>query len=177
MKKVILISTLSVALATFLCSFVGVKTMNEAPGKIQFTANAGSEQLFTINDWAFTKVEVKKENITNLHVELEMEMASITCDWKELESSVKKKKDYFYVKGFPKAKVTIDKAAKQADGSYTCQAKLTLKSVTKDVPLTFTVSDEGKLHIKGSGIILRRDFDFTGDGPQNEVSMTFDLML
>jgi polyisoprenoid-binding protein YceI len=177
MKKLIIISTLLVAMTTFFSSFVSVKTMKETAGKIQFLANAGSDQLFTINDWAFTKVEVKKGDIENLHVELEMDMGSIACDWKDLEKSVKKKKDYFYVKGFPKATVTIDKAQKQANGTYTCQAMLTLKNVTKAVPLIFSVSDEGKIHIIGSGTVQRREFNFTGDGPKNEVGMTFDVML
>jgi polyisoprenoid-binding protein YceI len=177
MKKLIIISTVLVAMTTFFSSFVNVKTVKETAGKIQFAADAGSEQLFTVNDWAFTKVAVKKDDIENLHVELEMEMGSISCDWKDLEKSVKKKKDYFYVKGFPKATVTIDKAQKQADGTYTCQAMLTLKNVTKPVVLKFSVNDEGKLHIIGSGTVQRREFDFTGDGPKNEVGMTFDLMI
>jgi polyisoprenoid-binding protein YceI len=177
MKKLIIICASLVAMATFFSSFVSVKTMKKTAGKIQFAADAGSEQLFTVNDWAFTKVEVKKGDIENLHVELEMEMGSISCDWKDLQKSVKKKKDYFYVKGFPKANVTIDKAKKQADGTYTCEAMLTLKGVTKPVPLTFSVSDEGKIHIIGSGTVQRREFDFTGDGPKNEVGMTFDVMI
>jgi polyisoprenoid-binding protein YceI len=177
MKKLIIISAMLVAMATFFSSFISVKTIKETPGKIQFSANAGSDQLFTINEWTFTKVDVKKDNVENLHVELEMEMGSISCDWKDLQKSVKKKKDYFYVKGFPKANVTIDKAKKQADGTYTCEAMLTLKGVTKPVPLTFSVSDEGKLHFIGSGIVQRREFNFTGDGPQNEVAMTFDVSI
>lgn len=173
MKKLIIISTVFVAMATIFSSFISVKEIKESANKIQFFSN----EQFTVNEWEFTKIDVKKDNIENLHIELEMDMGSISCNWKDLQKSVKKKPDYFYVKGFPTSTVTIDKAQKQTDGTYTCQAMLTLKNITKPVTLSFTVTDEGKLHIVGGGKIQRREFNFTGDGPQDEVPMTFDLML
>ena len=176
------IYTLSfLALIGFLSSFVGVGTTDATMGKIQFIGDAGQATTFTIEQWKFTKMDVKKDKIEDLHVELEMDMSSMTASWKELLESVKKKKDYFYIKNFPKATVIIDKATKVKDNEYTCTAKLTLKNVTKPVELAFTVSPDSantsNLKIKGSGIVVRQNFDFTGGGPKNEVPMMFDLVV
>ncbi len=161
----------------FLSSFVGIGTTGETMGKIQFIGDAGTQTTFTVEQWSFTKMDVKKDKIEDLHVELEMNLSSMTAGWKELLENIKKKKDYFYVKKFPKATVVIDKATKVKDNEYTCTAQLTLKSITKPVVLTFTVEGDKELKIKGKGTVIRQDFDFTGGGPKNEVPVLFDLVL
>ena len=177
MKKIFIITAITVAMATFLSSFVGVRTVKETPGKIQFNANAGSDQLFTVNEWSFTTFDLKKEAVEKMNIELNMDMGSISCDWKDLQNSVKKKHDYFYVKNFPTAKVSIKGATKKADGTYECNANLILKSIMKPIVLTFSVKEENGLHIIGTGTVNRRDFDFTGSGPQDEIPVMFDFKM
>jgi polyisoprenoid-binding protein YceI len=177
MKKTFIISTITVAIVTFFSSFVSVRTAKETPGKIQFTSNAGSDQLFTVNEWSFTNFDLKKDAVEKMNIELTMDMGSLSCDWKDLEKNVKKKHDYFYVKSFPTAKISIKGATKKADGSYECNANLTLKSILKPIVLTFTVKEENGLHIIGKGTVNRRDFDFTGSGPQDEVPVMFDFKM
>ena len=172
-----IVALLSLAFIAFLSSFVGIATTTETTGKIQFIGDAGTQTTFTIEQWTFTKVAVQKDKIEDLHVELEMNMSSMSASWKELLDNVKKKKDYFYVKGFPKATVVIDKATKVKDNEYTCTAQLTLKEITKPVTLTFTVEGDNALTIKGKGVVVRQDFAFTGGGPKNEVPVMFDLVL
>ncbi len=177
MKKVLIISAITVAIVTFFSSFVGIRTAKEAPGKIQFTTNAGSDQLFTINEWRFTNFDLQKDAVEKMNIELTMDMGSLSCDWKDLEKSVKKKHDYFYVKNFPTAKISIKGATKKADGNYECNATLTLKSIMKPILLTFSVKEENGLHVIGTGTVNRRDFDFTGSGPQDEIPVTFDFKM
>ena len=177
MKKVFIISAITVTIVTFLSSFVSIRTAKEAPGKIQFTTNAGSDQVFTVNEWSFTNFDLKKDAVEKMNIELTMDMGSLSCGWKELEKNVKKKHDYFYVKNFPTAKISIKGATKKADGTYECNANLTLKSIMKPILLTFSVTEENGIHIVGTGTVNRRDFDFTGSGPQDEIPVTFNFKL
>ncbi len=96
-------------------------------------------------------------------------MTSITCDWKDLEKNLHKKKDYFHSKKFNTAQLTIDGAKAQADGSYLANAELSLKGVSRTVPLSFTLTGEGPYELEASATIERRKFRFTGNGPKDEV--------
>jgi polyisoprenoid-binding protein YceI len=177
MKKVLIITTLGI-LATLLCSFIGVREASENPGTITFITNAGMESTFTVGSWKFGKCDIKADAIEQLQVEAEMDMSSLDCSWKELESSVKKKKDYFYIKHFPKATLSINGAKKIKNNEYTCEANLTLRQVSHPVTLTFTAeSNNNVLTIKGSGIVNRRNHEFTGDGPKDEVPVNFEFIV
>lgn len=77
--------------------------------------------------------------IENIQLEIEINTSSLSTDWKKLESSLKKKKDYFYIKKFPKATVKIEGAKVKGDDQYTTDAILTLKGITRSVPLNFTI--------------------------------------
>ncbi|MGK0363241.1 MAG: polyisoprenoid-binding protein YceI [Saprospiraceae bacterium] len=177
MKKSIILSTLLIATLAFFSSFVGYDTVGDAPGNLQFIGNAGGENLFTFQKWQFTNVELPDDNFEKIKATVEINASSFTCDWKDLETNVKKKKDYFFVKKFPSVNVVIDGAQMQEDSSYTTDASLTLKGVTKIVPLTFTVSETVPYQVKGNGVIMRSEFKFNGDGPNEEVPVKFDFTL
>lgn len=177
MKTSILILTSSLA-AFFLFAFTQVSIQNaSAPGTIQFMGDAGQATTFTVEDWKFTKVSMKDDKVENVAVEIEMETSSISASWKELVQSIKKKPDYFHVKSFPKASVAVNGASKNADGSYSTTAQITIKKVTKPVTLNFTISETKPYKIKGTGTIIRQDFDFNGGGPKDEVPLMFEAVL
>jgi polyisoprenoid-binding protein YceI len=175
MKKVSII--ILVALATFLSSFVGIREAKENPGTITFLTDAGMESVFTVGNWKFNKCDIKADAIEKLQVEAEMDMSSIDCSWRDLEKSVKKKTEYFYVKKFPTALLSIAGAKKVKDNEYTCEAALTLREISHPVTLIFTAtpSDKG-LIIKGKGVVNRRDHQFTGDGPKDQVPVAFEFV-
>jgi polyisoprenoid-binding protein YceI len=177
MRKTIYFFALLIS-SVFLFAFtqVSVKTAS-APGTIQFIGDAGQATTFTVEDWKFLKVEMKDENPENVQVEIEMETASINASWKELVQSIKKKSDYFQVKSFPKAKVSIKGATKNADGTYSAKAQMTIREITKPVDLIFTILSEKPYKVKGEGTIIRQDFGFTGGGPKNEVPIMFETVL
>lgn len=175
MKKLIIITISTL----FLFAFTQVEkgNMKDTPGLIQAIGNAGSDQFFTFRKWDFTKVEMPNEQVENIQLELEINTSSISCDWKDLEKGVKKKKDYFFIKKFPKATVSINGATANNNGTYTADAVLTLKTHTRAVPVTFTISDTKPYQVKGEGVITRQDFGFTGGGPKDEVPVLFEVVL
>ncbi len=176
MKNVQLILSLLFTSFLLLSSFIGYDDQ-EPPGEITFIGDAGSENVFVFRKWHFTKVKLKNDNFKKIKIELEINTSSLQTEWKDLEKSIRKKKDYFYVKKFPTASVSIDGATLQEDGSFTTDAQLTLKGVKKTVPLHFNVSKEKPYIVKGEGVINRRDFKFNGDGPKDEVPIKFEVVL
>lgn len=151
---------------------------DQAPGEISFTGNAGSDNVFTVERWKFTEVANVGEP-EHIRVRAELDMTSLRTGWAELLKNLKKKKDYFYVKKYATATIAIDGAQAIGEGQYRTAALLSLKGVTKPVPLTFTLteSDDGTFHVDAWGEINRREFNFTGGGPKDVVPVTVSAEL
>lgn len=181
MKKILnqaIKSSLFIALLFIgLSSFIGYENYDLTPGTIEFIGDAGSPTTFTFRKWQLTKVEIPNDDLEQIKVEVEINTSSLQTSWKDLEKSIRKKKDYFYVKKFPEAFVKIDGATRQEDGSYLTQAYLELKGISKPVELQFTVSEQKPYTVKGKGTIQRREFDFSDDGPKDEVPIRFEVIL
>ncbi len=181
MKKIILPLFAAVGTVVFFLAFKPAPQANlfkgEAPGRIEAIGNAGSDNIFTFEKWTFTKAKMKDDMVENIKLEAVIDCKSLTCDWKDLEKSIKKKKDYFNVSDFPTATVVIDGAEDQGDGQWLTNAQVTIKEITREVPLTFTISDEKPYQVQGTGELKRRKFDFKGGGPKNEVPVSFEATL
>jgi polyisoprenoid-binding protein YceI len=167
---------------------VGVLTFNfsaedyyqyegETPGTLTAIGDAGSPNVFTFERWHFAEITMPDEDPTQLQAIVDIDLTSVVCDWKDLETSVKKKKDYFHNRKFPKATVTISGATLLEDGSYETLAILALKGVEKEVKLNFTITEEKPYQIEGNGELDRRAFRFTGDGPKDEIPIAFTATL
>jgi polyisoprenoid-binding protein YceI len=177
MKKQIIAATIGAFILLSAFTQIGIGNTADTPGTLQFIGDAGQATTFTVEQWSFGKVEMKDDSVQNIYAEIEMNTSSINAGWKDLVDNIKKKKDYFYVKNFPKATVIINGAKKMEDGSYETDAKLTLRGIEKPVKLTFTISAEKPYKVKGSGTITRQDFGFTGGGPKNSVPVSFEATL
>lgn len=181
MKKIVFPTIAAFATAIFFLAFAPNPTpgmsMKDTPGTIQAIGNAGSNYFFTFEKWQFTKVEMQEGMVEKIKLEAEIDCRSISGPRKDLVKSVKKKKDYFNVSDFPTAKVIVNGAEDQGDGSWITNAEVTIKEFTKTVPLTFTISDEKPYHVEGTGEIQRQEFGFTGSGPKDEVPVSFDAIL
>jgi polyisoprenoid-binding protein YceI len=90
----------------------------------------------------------------------------------------------FSVKQYPSAQYVSEKFTDKGKGQYTATGKLTLRNVTKDVPIEFTFEEkDAGSWLKGSAAIKRLDFG-VGQGDlerhgtvANEVKVKFALLL
>lgn len=177
-KQNVLLWGITLSLGLFLSSFIAYDDgTTEAPGKIEFIGDAGSPNVFVFRKWAIDEVKVPEGDLEKVKISLTIQTSSLETQWKDLEKNVRKKKDYFYVKKFPRASVSIDGAKRMEDGSYSTEAMLTLKGVTRPINISFSVSKTAPYQIKGSGIITRQKFKFTDDGPKDEVPVNFEITL
>ena len=148
------------------------------PGSLTFIGQAGNPNLFTMNRWKFSRVE-NVDNPTEIGITAVFDMVSITCDWKDLEKSLHKKRDYFHSRRHSTASLSVDGATLQEDGSYLAQAVLELKGVRKEIPISFTIGadEEGIPTVAAEAIVMRREWRFSGDGPLDEVPVTVNAQL
>lgn len=149
----------------------------ETPGTLTAIGNAGSDNVFTFERWHFSSIEMPDNDPAQIKAVIDIDISSVVCDWKDLEASVKSKKDYFFVRKFPSASVSIDGATLQEDGRYQTEALLTLKGVEKAVTLNFSITEEAPYTVVGEGVLMRREFKFKGDGPKEEVPIAFEAVL
>ncbi len=175
MTKIFILTLSAISLLAFTSIEKG--TIGDAPGLIQCIGDAGSPNIITFRKWAITESEIPNNDPEKIVLKATINTSSLTCDFKDLAKNIRKKKDYFYVKKFPNAYISVNGAQSLGDGQYRAEALLTLKKFTKPVELTFTMSDTKPYKIKGSGTINRRKFGFTGGGPKDEVPVNFEFVL
>ncbi len=149
----------------------------EPPGTINVTGVAGGPRVFEFTKWLINKLTWTPGDFENIEIEVLIDCKSLTHEWKDLEKNIKKKKDYFYVKKFPTALAAVRGATLKEDGSYSAMMELSLKGVTKEVPITFEVTETAPYTVVGSGELNRRKFKFNGGGPENEVPLDFEIRL
>ncbi|MEO0405160.1 MAG: YceI family protein [Bacteroidota bacterium] len=178
MKRTVQLSLLFAGILLVCAAFtVKVGSGSEAPGTLTAIGDAGSPNVFTFNRWSVQKESFDPNSPADMKLIIEIDMTSATTDWKDLEKSILKKKDYFYIEKFPKAYVTINGASKIEGNTFTTDAELEIKGKTGTVPLTFSVEGSGPYHIVGQGEMDRTKFKFKGKGPKDMVPIAFDFML
>ncbi len=92
-------------------------------------------------------------------------------------------KEWFDVGVFPQAQFTSTTIRKISEGSYEAAGTLSIKGISKNVTLPFTLAPEGPYwHAVGHVLLMRNDFDvglgmFKGENyVKNGVDLGFDLM-
>jgi polyisoprenoid-binding protein YceI len=149
-------------------TFVGTQAGAPFEGKFEkFTADI----KFDPKDLAGSRFDVK------------IDTASVNTRDGERDSTLKSA-DLFAVKQYPTAQYVAEKFTDKGKGQYAATGKLTIRNVTKDVPIEFTFEEQtAGGWLKGSASIKRLDFG-VGQGDwkdtetvANEVKVKFALLL
>ncbi|HKS58705.1 MAG TPA: YceI family protein [Steroidobacteraceae bacterium] len=149
-------------------TFVGTQAGAEFEGAFQrFTADI----RFDPQDLAGARFDVK------------IETDSVDSKDSERDDTIKSD-DLFAVKQFPTAHYVADKFTARGGNKFSGTGKLTLRNVTRDVPIEFTFEQKsGSAWLKGSAQLKRLDFGVgQGDWKDtenvgNEVKVGFVLLL
>jgi polyisoprenoid-binding protein YceI len=137
----------------------------------------GSFQSFT----ADIKFDPKDPGSSRFDVQIET--ASVNTRDKERDETLKSA-DLFNVQKWPAARYVADKFTDKGGGKYSAAGKLTLRDVTRDVPIEFTFEQrDSGAWLKGSSTLKRLDFG-VGQGDwkdtetvANDVRIRFALKL
>jgi len=180
-----ILSSFAIALvAMFLWAFgntPSIEMTEDPPGKIEVIGNAGGDRIFTFEKWKIEKLDWTPGDFENIDIAILIDCKSLTHEWPDLEKNIRKKKDYFYVSKFPTANAAVKGAEKMKNNTYKANMTLTLKGITKNIPILFKVqgngSEESPYRVQGRGELNKRKFNFNGKGPKNQVPMKFDIIL
>jgi polyisoprenoid-binding protein YceI len=149
-------------------TFVGIQAGAEFEGAFQrFTADI----RFDPQDLAGNRFDVK------------IDTASVDSRDSERDDAIKSE-DLFAVNQFPTAHYLAERFTAKGGNKFTAAGKLTLRNVTREVPIEFTFEKkDGSAWLKGSAQLQRLDFG-VGQGDwkdtenvANEVTVRFVLLL
>jgi len=104
--------------------------------------------------------------------------ATIEIDATSLKTGIDKRDahlqtpDFLDAKKFNKITVDIDKVKKKADKTFTAEATVKFRDVTKKYPVTFDVTDQAadSIHIKAEATFSRLDFKVGADSKDPKVA-------
>jgi polyisoprenoid-binding protein YceI len=104
------------------------------------------------------KIALDPNNPAKSTIDVTVDMTSAKTGDKQRDSALPGS-DWFKAKQFPTARYVAKMVEKKADGTYIAHGDLTIRGVTKHVPLPFTLKIDGKNAIaKGEATLIRTDF-------------------
>src|SRR5215813_4316828 len=124
----------------------------------------------------FTAFKVVKASFDPKKVEggkatIEIDATSLKTDSQKRDTHLNTP-DFLDTKKFPKITVDIDKVKKKADKTFTAEATVKFRDVTRKYPVTFDVVDQTAdgIRIKGEATFSRLDFKVGKDSPDPKVA-------
>jgi polyisoprenoid-binding protein YceI len=157
-------------------------TVQPKESKLTFVGTQAGAEFSGAFEKFTADIKFDPQDLAGSRFDVKIDMASVNSRDSERDDTIKSD-DLFAVKQYPSAHYVADHfAAKGA--SYTATGKLTIRNVTRDVPLAFTFEKkDGSAWLKGSTQLKRLDFG-VGQGDwkdteqvANEVKVNFVLLL
>jgi polyisoprenoid-binding protein YceI len=123
------------------------------------------------------------QDLAGARFDVTIDLGSVSTQDSERDDTLRSD-DLFAVKQYPSAHYIADKFTAKGGGKYAATGKLTLRNVTRDVPLEFTFEKQASgAWLKGGTSLKRLDFG-VGQGEWkdtetvgNEVKVRFALLL
>lgn len=128
-------------------------------------------------------IKFDPQDLAGSRFDVTIDMASVDSRDSERDATMKSD-DLFAVKQFPTAHYVTERFAARGAGKFSATGKLTLRNVTREVPIEFTFEQRnGSAWLKGSAQLRRLDFG-VGQGDWrdteavgNDVRVSFVLLL
>ena len=158
--------------ATALAAVDAATTATASPGTLSFKAqNKVFKAEGQFKNWRFTKVSIPDGDLEKGTVEIEVDTLSVEANAERLTAHLKED-DMLKTSAFPKATIKLHNVRKGSDGTYTVDADLTLRGISKSVPAKFTVVGKDPLKVEGDAVINRLDHGvYTPYNPADERSV------
>lgn len=172
---------------TLVCGSVALAatqwTLQPKESKLSFVGTqAGAEFEGTFERFT-AAIKFDPQDLAGSSFDVKIDMASVNSRDSERDDTVKSD-DLFAAKQFPSAHYVAERFTAKGGNKFTGAGKLTLRNVTRDVPIEFTFEKkDGSAWLKGSAQLKRLDFG-VGQGDwkdtstvANEVKVNFVLLL
>ena len=160
MNRTLLAATLTTSLAVLAASGAdaapGVYTADPGASRLEFAGvQAGAEFKGVFHKFT-AAIEFAPDALATARFDVVIDAASVDSQDKDRDTTIKGP-DIFDVAHFPSAHYVSRSFAKTASG-YTAQGSLTLRGVTKDVPVAFQFTPGAQPKLDGTANLKRLDF-------------------
>lgn len=134
-------------------------SVDQKASSVRFTASQSGEAF----EGAFSDFDAviifDPDQLADASIEATIRMASVQTGDDERDSSLPAS-DWFKVKKFPVANFQSQQVNQVGSGAYEALGQLTIRDVTREVILPFTLEiTEGVAHAQGELSVLRTDYD------------------
>jgi len=151
--------------------------------KLTFVGTQAGAQFEGAFERFTADIRFDPQDLAGSRFDVKIDMASVDTRDSERDDAVKSD-DLFAVRQFPAAHYVAERFTAKGGGKYTAAGKLTLRNVTREVPIEFTFEkQDAGAWLKGSAQLQRLDFG-VGQGDwkdtssvANEVRVSFVLLL
>jgi polyisoprenoid-binding protein YceI len=157
-------------------------TVQPKESKLTFVGNQAGAEFQGAFDRFTADIKFDPQDLAGSRFDVKIDMTSVNTRDNERDDTIKSD-DLFAVKQYPSAHYVAEHFAAKGT-SYTATGKLTIRNVTRDVPIAFTFEKkDGSAWLKGSAQIKRLDFGVgQGDWKDteqvgNDVKVNFTLLL
>ena len=180
-KKIV--SLLALTLLLGIAAAATQWTMQPKQSKLTFVGTQAGAPFEAVFEKFTADIKFDPKDLAGSRFDVKIDLASVNSSDGERDDTIKGP-DLFAVKQFPTGHYVADKFTDKGAGKFSATGKLTLRNVTKDVPIEFTFED-GKdgAWLKGTANLKRLDFG-VGQGEwkdtasvANEVKVKFALLL
>jgi len=144
-------------------------SMQPKESKLTFVGEQAGATFEGAFDKFSAEIAFDPKNLAASRFDVKIDTASVNTQDGERDTTIKSA-DLFDVKRFPSAQYVADKFTGKGGNKYSATGKLTLRNVTKDVPIDFTFENkDGGAWLKGTAKIKRLDFG-VGQGEWKDTS-------
>jgi polyisoprenoid-binding protein YceI len=157
-------------------------TLQPKESKLTFVGNQAGAEFQGAFDRFTADIKFDPQDLAGSRFDVKIDMTSVNSRDSERDETIKSD-DLFAVKQYPSAHYVADHFAAKGT-TYTATGKLTIRNVTRDVPIAFTFEKkDGNAWLKGSAQLKRLDFGVgQGDWKDteqvgNDVKVNFTLLL
>jgi polyisoprenoid-binding protein YceI len=164
-----LVVGLSASLAAMLALAASQWSMQPKESKLTFVGEQAGAKFEGSFDKFSADIRFDAKDLATSRFDVKIDTASVNTQDGERDDTIKSA-DLFDVKRFPSAHYVAEKFTDKGGNKYSATGKLTLRNVTKDVPIEFTFENkDGGAWLKGTAKIKRLDFG-VGQGEWKDTS-------
>ena len=164
-----LVVGLTAGLAAVVALAAAQWSMQPKESKLTFVGEQAGAQFEGNFDKFSADISFDPKNLAASRFDVKIDTGSVNTQDGERDTTIKSA-DLFDVKKFPSAQYVADKFTDKGGNKYSATGKLTLRNVTKDVPIDFTFeTKDGGAWLKGTAKIKRLDFG-VGQGEWKDTS-------
>lgn len=157
--------------------------MQPKQSKLVFVGTQAGADFEGVFEKFTADIQFDPQDLASSRFDIKIDMASVNSRDGERDDTVRSA-DLFDVKRWPTAHYVTGKFTTGAAGKFSATGKLTLRDVTRDVPIQFTFENkDGGAWLRGTASLKRLDFG-VGQGDwkdtstvANEVRIRFELKL